>query len=97
LPEVAEFIQDLEKPTINKVVRLIDLLERFEHQLMMPHPRRIERNIFELRVRGKQEVRVMYTFQGIEIVLFYGFIKKSQQIPRNILTVIYEKLNKINS
>lgn len=90
-PEVEEFVQTLEKPTANKVVRLVELLERFEHRLSMPHCKAIGQNLFELRIRGKQEVRTIYTFQRGDILLFYAFMKKSQQIPQKVLNNIYSR------
>lgn len=79
---VEKFIATLEKPTIAKVLRTIDLLERFGYQLGLPHSKKMKSNLFELRVRGQQEVRIFYTFKKGEIILLHGFIKKSQHIPQ---------------
>ncbi|MFA6474952.1 MAG: type II toxin-antitoxin system RelE/ParE family toxin [Patescibacteria group bacterium] len=88
-PIVEDFIQNLETSTMAKVSRTIDLLEKFQYSLGMPHSKRIGRNIFELRIRGKQEVRLVYTFKDDFIILFYGFIKKSNQINQRNLNNIY--------
>jgi len=45
---VEKFIQSLEKPTIAKVLRTIDLLEEFGPKLGMPYSKKIERNLLEL-------------------------------------------------
>ncbi|MFA5792579.1 MAG: type II toxin-antitoxin system RelE/ParE family toxin [Candidatus Gracilibacteria bacterium] len=55
---VEKFILKLEKPTIAKVLRTVDLLEKFGNDLGMPHSKKIRHNLFELRVRGGQEVRI---------------------------------------
>ncbi|EKD76734.1 MAG: hypothetical protein ACD_43C00009G0013 [uncultured bacterium] len=89
--QVEKFIQQLTKPTIAKVLRMLDLLERFEYRLGMPHSKRVDHNIFELRIRGQQEVRIFYTFHNTTIILFYGFIKKSNSIPKHELKTLYEK------
>lgn len=47
------FIKSLENSTIAKVLRTIDLLELFGHQLEMPHAKKISNELFELRVGGK--------------------------------------------
>lgn len=47
------FLTKLEKPTIAKVLRTVDLLERFGNQLGMPHSKSVGRNLFELRIRGQ--------------------------------------------
>jgi len=92
---VEKFIMSLEKNTIAKVLRTIDLLEIFNHCLGMPHTRKICPNIFELRVRGKQEIRLMYTFYASEIVILHGFIKKSQKIPRKELEFAMQKFQNL--
>lgn len=80
--EIEEFIASLEKSTIAKVLRTFDLLEKFGHRLGMPHSKKVEDGIFELRVRGVQEVRFLYTFQRSQIVIvLHGFVKKSQKLP----------------
>lgn len=57
-----KFILSLEKITIAKVLRTIDLLEQFGFKLGPPHTKKIAHNLFELRIRGRQEVRIFYTF-----------------------------------
>jgi len=90
--KLEEFIKELGKPTIAKVLRTIDLLEKFGHQLEMPHSKKIDNRLFELRVRGRLEVRIIYTFHKDTIVLLHGFIKKSQQIPGKELRAGRQKL-----
>ncbi len=80
--DVEAFIASLEKPTIAKVLRTIDLLERFGRQLGMPHCKRVNRDLYELRIRGQQEVRIFYALRGERAHLLHGFIKKSQRIPQ---------------
>ena len=77
-----KFIKSLEKPTVAKVLRTIDLLELFGPRLGMPHTKRISEQLSELRIRGKQEVRIFYTFYKNKIVLLHGFITKSAKIPQ---------------
>jgi len=90
-----KFIKSLEKPTIAKVLRTIDLLELFGSQLGMPHAKKISNQLFELRIRGKQEVRVFYTFYKSKIVLLHGFIKKSAKIPQREISNVFKKLGRL--
>ncbi len=80
-PDVEKFINSLDKPTFSKVLRSLDLLENFGYRLEMPHSKKIENNLFELRIRGKQEARIFYIFRQEKIILLHGFIKKKQKIP----------------
>lgn len=93
--EVKKFINQLQKPAVAKCSRMMTLLDCFRHNLTMPHSKAIGQNLFELRIRGKQEVRLVYTFQNDNIILFYGFVKKSQRIPPHELINIYKKLNQV--
>ncbi len=79
--QVDAFIENLEKPTGAKLVRTITLLGTFGPRLGMPHARKVASTIYELRVRGQQEVRVLYAFRQQTIILLHGFIKKSDKIP----------------
>jgi phage-related protein len=78
---VEAFISGLEISTRSKVVRSIELLEEFGYLLRMPHSRNITNKIFELRVRGKHEVRIFYCQHNNQYYLISGFIKKTQQTP----------------
>lgn len=90
--KVDDFIQSLEKPTGTKVTRMYELLGRFGNLLPMPYSKKIGDNLFELRVRGQQEVRIFYTFYGNEAVLLHGFIKKTQKTPQREIAAAQIKL-----
>ncbi len=80
-----QWMATLEKQTIAKILRTIDLLEQFGNQLGMPHSRKVDKRLFELRVRGKQEVRLLYMFHKNQAVILHGFVKKSERIPNRDL------------
>ncbi len=86
------FIKSLQKPTIAKVLRIIDLLEKFGEKLGPPHTKKISARLFELRISGKQEVRIFYSFHKSQIFLLHGFVKKSQKIPRREINGAFKKL-----
>lgn len=90
-PEVEKFIYTLDRGTFAKTHRIIELLEDYQHRLSMPYSKILDHNLYELRVSGRPAVRIIYTFQGSNILLFYGFLKKSQQIPKKELRTIYQK------
>jgi len=92
-----KFIKGLQKPAIAKVLRTIDLLEKFGEKLGSPHAKKILSRIFELRISGKQEIRIFYTFHKSQIFLLHGFIKKSQKTPRKELNLTLQKLKLLDS
>ena len=79
--KVDDFIKDLEYSTGNKVGRHIDLLKQFGNQLRMPYSKSLGSNLFELRIRGQQEIRIFYTFYDDTAILLHGFVKKTQKTP----------------
>lgn len=92
---VKKVVANLESGTKAKVFRLTNLLKEFGENLGMPYSKRIEKNLFELRVRGKQEVRIFYTFKEGAVFL-HAFIKKTQKIPIKELKVVRRKLRSID-
>lgn len=96
-PEVEKFIHSLEKQTIAKTLRTIDLLERFGFNLGMPHSKKVAKDIFELRVRGQQEVRIFYCFHKDQASLLSGFVKKSQKTPQKELLKARKKYEILTS
>lgn len=95
--KVVEFIENLDSATFAKVARTVDLLEQFGANIGMPHSRRIATGLYELRIRGKQEVRLLYAFyQGGAIVL-HGFIKKSDRLPLNELRQALKKIELLDN
>lgn len=91
------FIEGLEKPTIAKVLRTVDLLEKFGPNLGLPHSKKISARLFELRIRGAQEVRIFYTFYKSRIFLLHGFIKKSPRIPQKEIRIALQKLKRLDT
>jgi phage-related protein len=97
--EVVEaFIYKMQKPTKAKLTRLLDLLERFGPELSMPHTRAMGDGLYELRVRGKQEVRVFYVYaKGSTVYLLHAFQKKTQETPKKELDIARQRQTEINN
>lgn len=91
-----KFIKSLQNPTIAKVLRIIDLLEKFGQKLGPPHTKKISARLFELRISGKQEVRIFYSFHKSQIFLLHGFVKKSQKIPQREIKIALLRLRGVD-
>lgn len=90
---VIPFINDLQKVPQTKFARLRKLLMEYGPDLGMPHSRQIRNQLFELRIRGSQEVRLFCTAKGHDIFIFYGFIKKTDRIPKRELETVLKIFN----
>ena len=54
----------------------------FGNKLGMPYSKQILHNLYELRVRGSQEVRIFYCYHQNQAVVVHFFVKKSQKTPQ---------------
>lgn len=82
---VNKFLESLDKIPRGKILQVISLLREFGNKIGMPHSKHIDINLYELRARGGQEIRIFYTFHSNQAILLHGFIKKSQKTPANEL------------
>lgn len=57
---VKEFIKSLDEPTIAKVTHEIDLLKIHGPILGMPRSKKLTSDLYELRIRGREEARIIY-------------------------------------
>ena len=89
---VVEFIKKQQPQTIAKIVHLIDLLEIYGSLLGMPHAKKLELNLYELRVRGKEEIRLVYGFKRKTIYLLHGFKKQKQKTPKKEIETARRRL-----
>lgn len=80
--KIKNHLLSLEKSSISKSLKLIKLLERFGNELGMPYSKKLLPNLYELRVRGQQEIRIFYGFHQNQAVVVHLFIKKSQKTPQ---------------
>lgn len=93
---VEEFVKNLDEATIAKFVHSIDLLEKHGPFLGMPHVKKLTSDLYELRIRGKQEVRIIYGFVKKTIYLLHGFRKQTQKTPKKEIEISLSRL-KISS
>ncbi len=94
--DVEKFISKLQKPTKSKVSRYLELLEDYGFNLKMPYSKKISANLYELRIRGKQEVRIFYTINNGAVFLLHGFIKKTNKTPVREIRTALNRLNNLD-
>jgi phage-related protein len=93
---VKKFIAELQPPTVAKLMHHLDMLKTFGPQVSMPIAKPLGNSLYELRVRGRQEVRVFYVFaRGAEIYLLHAFQKKSQATPTKELALARQRQKEI--
>ncbi len=92
---VEEFIKSCEPQTISKISHHIDLLEKYGPFLGMPHSKRLNSDLYELRIRGKQEIRITYIFKNKNIYLLHAFKKQTQKTPRKEIDISLKRISEI--
>ena len=90
---VAKFITSQQPQAIAKITHLIDLLGIYGVLLGMPHAKKLQNNLYELRVRGKEEIRIIYGFKAKNIYLLHGFKKQKQKTPKKEIETARRRLN----
>ncbi len=95
LKEVKDFVTELGEDTMSRVQRFTDMLTRFGYRLRMPYSKNILPGIFELRIGGIHNIRLMYTFSNDTAIVFYGFEKKTEQISLQEMNTIKMKFNRL--
>ena len=78
---IDEFIKSQQPQARAKIVHLINLLEIHGNILNMPHSKQLGNNLYELRIHGKQEIRILYYFNKRNIILLHAFKKQTQKTP----------------
>lgn len=95
--DIQSFLDSLEKAVKAKVVSSLELLSIEDYHLSMPYSKRVEKDLYELRVSSLQNIRIFYTFYDGEIVLLYGFNKKTQRLTWNNLNTARRRLKDLHS
>lgn len=89
---VKDFLATLDKPVSAKAYRLIGLLEQYGHQLTMPDAKPIGRGLWELRLRGRPAIRIIYGFCKDEVILLVAFKKQARAITPSDLRLAHARL-----
>ena len=81
--KVEKFIKDLDDETAMRVDRTVRILEKLGHLIQMPDSKSLGKGLFELRILGNRQVRIIYVFKNNKAYIIHGFIKKTSKISRN--------------
>lgn len=95
--DIEYFISKLDKPTGAKVSRTLELLGIEEYRLSMPYSKMIERNLYELRIKSIQNIRIFYTFKNGKIFLLHIISKKTEKLKLGDLDIARRRLGRLVS
>ena len=70
------------------------MIEEFGSDLGQPYTSKVEKDIFEIRARGREGIGRSFfcTTKGKEIIILHSFIKKTQKIPKKEIELARKRL-----
>jgi len=80
---VRDFIDKQPDEVQAEYLKIVDQLEK-DGRLIEPFGKKLDRELFEIRVRRGKQIRVLYFYFTDDLVIgVHGFVKKSQRTPQN--------------
>ena len=89
---VKEFMEEQNQDVYTRILRSIKLLREGGPFLRLPDAKKIDKNLYELRIRGKESIRIFYTKTTEGYFLIHAFKKKTQKIPRKDLKLAVDRM-----
>lgn len=93
---VDEFINKQQPQAQAKIVHNVRLLRQYGSRLGMPHAKMLGSGLYELRMRGKEELRILYCFTSTAIHLLHAFKKQTQKTPQREMDVAVERMKSLH-
>lgn len=92
---VEQFIREQEETVYARILHSILILEERGPFLKPPDIKKLQSNLYELRISGKSAIRIFYTIKRKEYILLHAFKKKSQKTPTKELKAALDRLRKV--
>ncbi|MFA6295554.1 MAG: type II toxin-antitoxin system RelE/ParE family toxin [Candidatus Paceibacterota bacterium] len=89
--DVEDFIRSLDIKGESRARMYLLMLQRFGNLLRMPYSRNLLPGIFELRVTGENNLRLIYVFIKDSAIVFHVFSKKTQKTGNKEMKLIKNK------
>ena len=95
---VDEFIRKQQPQAKAKIVHSIRLLRQYGNLLGMPHSKTLGSGLHELRIRGKEELRLFYCFTSRRaIYLLHALKKQKQETPQKEIDIAKKRMQSLTS
>lgn len=92
---VRKFIKEQDEAVYTKILHLVMLLKDHGPLLRPPYSKKMQNNLYELRVSGSVAIRIFYTMHNDEYYLLHAFKKKSQKTPRKEIETALDRMRKL--
>lgn len=92
---VKEFIQKQDEATYAKILHSVLLLKSNGPFLKPPYSKKLKANLYELRISGKNALRIFYTLHNKVYYLLHAFKKKSQKTPAKEIKTAIDRMKEL--
>jgi phage-related protein len=92
---VNDFLTDQDNEISTKVFSYFSLLQNNGPFLKPPQIKKLQSNLYELRIKSKLNIRAFYTIFNNEYYILHIFKKKTQKTPTKELKIAIDRMNSI--
>ena len=83
--KVRQFIDSQSDDVQAEYLKIVEQLEK-DGRLVEPYGKKLDKGLFEMRIRRGGHVRILYFYHEKEFVIgVHGFVKKTQKTPQKEL------------
>lgn len=94
---VDDFIKKQQPQARSKIAHNVRLLQQYGNMLGLPHSKALGNSLYELRIRGKEELRIFYCFVKQRIIyLLHVFKKQKQHTPQKDLDLALSRMKEVD-
>ena len=88
---VEEFIKQQDESTYAKIIHSIDLVKNNGILLRPPYVKKIRNNVWELRISGKNAIRIFYCIFNNKFYFLHAFKKKTNKTPLKEIKIALDR------
>lgn len=89
---VYDFIKKQDLKSRTKISQYVRLLSEYGPNLKPPYMKKIQNQLFELRITGRISIRIFYSPIRREYCLLHAFKKKTQKTPKKEIKIALDRL-----
>lgn len=92
---IKDFLNSLSETQRAKIVKIFKLFQDFGLTILIPYTKHLTNTpLWEIRIRGKDNIRIIYVSQTKNsILVLHGFLKKKQKTPYKEIKIALNRLN----
>jgi phage-related protein len=93
---VSDFIENQDENAQAKIKKCFNIIQIYGSRAGRPFVKKIDKELYELRIRGSNEIRFIFACSGKTVLMLHGFKKKSQKLPLKELRLARKRLTIIS-